>query len=78
MRIDDINNLRIVKNVYIPFRVTNDVIDELVRRNTITPNENHVHEESYNIRIAFVESSTPSYDVKCSLSIPKRKRLSTR
>ena len=61
MQIDDIDNLRIVENVHIPFEVTND--DELVKSSTLTLDETHVHEESIsNIHDALVESSTPIPD----------------
>ena len=43
--IDDINNSRIVEDVYIPSEVINNV-DELVKSSTPALDEIHVHEES--------------------------------
>jgi len=45
VQIDDIDNLRIVENVHIPFEVTSNV-DELVKTSIPTLDETHVHEEN--------------------------------
>ena len=60
------------------FKVTS-YIDELIKSSTPALDEIHVHEENLihiheenisDIQDAFVESSTPSHDVRCSLSTP--------
>jgi len=62
VHIDDINNSRIVEDVYIPSGVTSDV-DELVNTNIPTLDETHVHEESMNdVHYSLVKSSTPAVD----------------
>ena len=70
MHIEDIDNSRTVKDVHIPFEITSDV-DELIKSSTSALDEIHVHEESIsNNQDTLVESSTPSRDVRCSLSTP--------
>ena len=54
MQIDYIDNLKIVKNVYISSEVTSDV-DDLVKTNTLTLDETHVHD-------SLIESSTSILD----------------
>ena len=69
VRIDDINDSRIVEGVHILSEVTSDVVDELIKFSTPTLNEIYVHEESVSdVHDVLVESSTPSHNVRCSLS----------
>jgi len=64
------NNSRIVEDVHIPSEITSDV-DELIKSSTPILDEIHVHEESISyVQDALNESSTPSHDVRCSLSTP--------
>ena len=46
MRIDDIDNSRIIKDVCISSEVTSDVSEELIKSSTPTLNEIHAHEKS--------------------------------
>jgi len=70
VRIDDIDDLRIVKDVHILSEVTSDV-NELIKSSTPALDEIYVHEESISdVQDALVESSTPSHNIRCSLSIP--------
>jgi len=59
VKIDDIDNLRIIENVYIPSEVISDV-NELVKIRTSTLDETHNHEESItdDVQNALFESST--------------------
>jgi len=63
---DDINNLRIVEDVHIPFEVTSD--DELVKSSTSALDETRVHKDGINdegfndIQDALVKSSTSALD----------------
>jgi len=46
VQIDDIDNLRIIEDVHIPFKVTSDVVDELVKTSTPTLDETHINEKN--------------------------------
>ena len=56
MQIDDNNNLRIVKDVHISWKVTSNVFDKLIKTSTPSLNETHVHEENISdIQDALIE-----------------------
>jgi len=69
VQINDIDNSRIVEDIHIPYEVTNDVVDELVKSSISALDKTHVFVESISdIQDALVESSTLSHDARCSLS----------
>jgi len=78
VRLDDIDNSRIIENFHIPSKVTGDV-NELIKSSTPTLDEIHVHEENISdIQNALVESSIPSHDVFTFYTYDRGRDLSTK
>ena len=63
MKIDDIDNSKIIEDIHIHFEVTSDVVEELIKTSTSTLDETHIHEENISdIQDALVESTTLIHD----------------
>jgi len=61
VQIDDIENSKIVEDVYIPSEITSDV--DLIKSNTLALDETPIHEESISdVQDALVKPSTPISD----------------